>query len=110
MSSDRVADMEPVEPRGRKHGPLTVPEHVRMARDADGAMVLDVYEGQVYQVNLVASRILELLMEGLDETGIAGRLAREFEIAYSRAEADVREFLEILEKNRLTSRNTGSLA
>jgi hypothetical protein len=89
---------------------LTIPAHVRIARDADGAMVLDLFEGQVYQVNLVGSRILEMLKEGADETRIASHIAREFEIEQAIAEADLREFLESIEKHRLTSRNTRSLA
>jgi hypothetical protein len=106
MSVDRVID----ELIGQKEDRLAVSEHLRIARDADGAMVLDLSGGQMYQVNPVASRILELLMDGLAEAAIAEWVAREFEIEHNRAEADVREFLETLEKHRLVTRNASSLA
>jgi hypothetical protein len=80
---------------------VRVAENVRSTHSQDGGIVLDILHGQMFRLNFVGSKILELLKQGCAEPEIAERLAREFGINRATAEADVREFIETLEKHRL---------
>jgi hypothetical protein len=78
-----------------------VSETVRSTHNRDGAIVLDVRQGQMFNLNLVGSRILELLKSGYTESGIADEILREFSIGRDVAENDVREFLQNLQEHHL---------
>ena len=89
---------------------MRVAENVRSTHSNDGGIVLDILHGQMFRLNFVGSKILALLEQGSAEPEIAEQLAREFGIERAAAEADVREFVEILEKHHLlTVRNGNSL-
>lgn len=74
---------------------------VRSTHSQDGAVVLDIRHGLMFNLNFVGSRILELLEQGHPESQIAEKVSREFGVAREIAEADVREFLDSLQKHRL---------
>ena len=78
-----------------------VPAHVHTTHGQDGAVALDIFQGQVFRLNHVGSRIFELLKQGLSETATAEQLACEFEICPARAQGDVRDFVATLEKHQL---------
>jgi hypothetical protein len=101
MNSDRAKELAPAEPGRQEQNLFRVQEHVRATHGSDGATVLDILHGQMFRLNFVGSRILELLKHGSTEAEIAEKLAHEFGIDRSTAEADVREFIEILEKHHL---------
>lgn len=107
MDSDRTTDFAPVEPRIERRGAFAVPAHVRAIHSLEGATVLDILRGQMFRLNLVGSRILELLKQGSVESEIAETLAGEFGIERLAAEADVREFFQILEKHQLLTAGLG---
>ena len=75
--------------------------HIRSTHNQDGAVVLDVRHGQMFRLNLVGSRIFELLKLGYPESRIAEEISREFGAARETVEADIREFLSHLEKHQL---------
>ena len=75
-----------------------VPETVRSTHNQDGAVVLDVQQGQIFNLNFVGSRILELLKSGSAEPAIVDEISREFDVSRDLAENDVREFLQNLKK------------
>ena len=90
---------------------MRVAENVRSTHSQDGGIVLDILHGQMFRLNFVGSRILELLKQGCAEPAVAEQLAREFGIDRATAEADVREFVATLEKHHLlTVRDENSLA
>jgi hypothetical protein len=66
-------------------------ESVRSTHGQDGAIVLDIKQGQIFNVNLAGSRILELLESGIPESEIASAVSREFEISRETATQDVQE-------------------
>jgi len=70
-------------------------ESVRSTHNQDGAIVLDVRQGQIFNLNYVGSRILEALKNRsyFCDSEITDRISREFGISREVAEADVREFL-----------------
>jgi hypothetical protein len=80
---------------------VRVGEHVRSTHSQDGGIVLDILHGQMFRLNFVGSKILELLKLGRTESEIAQQLMRDFAIERTTAETDVREFVEILEKQHL---------
>ena len=74
---------------------------VRCTHSQDGAIVLDVRQGQIFSLNFVGSRILELLKGGSTESGIVDQISREFSVARDLAANDVRNFLHNLKKCHL---------
>jgi Coenzyme PQQ synthesis protein D (PqqD) len=80
---------------------VQVSEHVRKIHSLDGGIVLDILHGQMFGLNFVGSRILELLQQQSTPTLIAQEIAATFGISAETAERDVREFLETLEKHHL---------
>ncbi len=87
---------------------MRVAENVRSTYSQDGGIVLDILHGQMFRLNFVGSRILELLKQGSSESEIAEQLAREFGIDRTTAETDVREFVETLEKHHLLTVREGN--
>lgn len=87
---------------------MRVAENVRSTHSQDGGIVLDILHGQMFRLNFVGSKILELLKQGCVETEIAEQLAREFGIDRATAEADVREFVETLVKHHLLTLRDGN--
>jgi Coenzyme PQQ synthesis protein D (PqqD) len=80
---------------------VRVAENVRSTHSQDGGIVLDILHGQMFRLNFVGSRILELLKRDCAPPEIAEQLAHDFGIDRAAAETDVREFVETLEKYRL---------
>jgi hypothetical protein len=106
-NANRATHLVPDEPRYPKDNAFRVSEHVRATHGADGAIVLDILHGQMFRLNFVASRILELLKQGSTEAEISEHLGREFGIDGTTADADVREFFETLEKHHLLTVQNG---
>ena len=87
-----------------------VSDTVRSTHNQDGAIVLDVRQGQMFNLNFVGSRILELLKSGSAESAIVDEIGREFGISRDLAENDVREFLQALEKCHLVEEHESGVA
>lgn len=87
---------------------LRVPEHVRRANSPDGDIVLDVRHGRMFTLNVVGSKILELLAHQYTSEQIATELSREFGISMEMAIRDVAEFLDTLQKHRLIEAHPSS--
>jgi hypothetical protein len=80
---------------------MKMSEHVRSTHSQDGAVVLDILHGQMFRLNVVGSRMLELLNEGHTEREIAEQLSQEFGVGREIVAADLQEFLAHLEKHHL---------
>ena len=78
-----------------------ISEGVRSTHGQDGAIVLDIRQGQMFNLNFVGSRILELLETGEPESAIVKRIGQEFKVDSGTAERDLHEFLETLRQHRL---------
>ena len=76
---------------------------VRSTHGQDGAIVLDVQQGQMFNLNRVGSRILELLESGSAESDIVNVISQEFSTNHEVVENDVREFIESLRKHKQVS-------
>jgi hypothetical protein len=80
---------------------LKLSGQVRSTHNQDGAVVLDIRHGQMFRLNLVASRMLELLKQGYAEAQIVEQISRAFSVDREFVETDLREFLVHLEKHGL---------
>src|SRR5437667_2699203 len=78
-----------------------ISEGVRSTHGQDGAIVLDVQQGQMFNLNLVGSRILELLEAGTPEAVIADEISRQFEVSRDTANQDMQEFIDALKERGL---------
>jgi hypothetical protein len=78
-----------------------VSEGVRSTHGQDGAIVLDLQQGQMFNLNRVGSRILELLESGSAESDIVNVISHEFNNSREVVEKDVHEFIESLRKHKL---------
>jgi hypothetical protein len=76
-------------------------ETIRTAYGQDGAVALDIRQGRMFNLNLVGSRILELLQDGSTESEIANQISREFNVGRDVAGNDLQEFLQTLNKYHL---------
>lgn len=87
-----------------------VSDQVRSTHNRDGAIVLDVRQGQMFNLNFVGSRILELLKDRYTESGIVDQISLEFGVSRDLAENDVREFLQNLKKCHLVEEHEPGIA
>jgi hypothetical protein len=76
-------------------------EQVRSTHNGDGAVVLDIRHGRMFCLNLVGSRMLELLKQGHTEKEIAETISQEFHVGREIIVSDLHEFLVHLEKHHL---------
>jgi hypothetical protein len=80
---------------------MKLSDEVRSTHDQDGAVVLDILHGEMYRLNFVGSRMLELLKQGFTNEHIADVISREFGVARETVATDLQEFLAHLEKHSL---------
>jgi hypothetical protein len=78
-----------------------VSEGIRSTHGQDGAIVLDIRQGQMFNLNIVGSRVLELLETGATESAIVDEISSKFEVSREIAESDVQEFIESLKQHHL---------
>jgi hypothetical protein len=83
---------------------------LRSTHNQDGAIVLDVRQGQMFNLNLVGSQILELLKNGSTQSEIVHEIGREFSVGRELAENDVLEFLQNLKKCHLVEERESDAA
>lgn len=83
---------------------MKISPQLRSTHNQDGAVVLDILHGRMFRLNLVGSRMLELLKLGREESQIADELSREFGADRETVRADLKEFLAHLERHHLLER------
>ena len=80
---------------------LRLSDTVRSTHNQDGAIILDIRQGQMFNLNFVGSRNLELLKTGSTESAVVDQISGEFGVSRDLAKKDVRDFLQNLKKCRL---------
>jgi len=78
-----------------------ISETVRRTQTPDGGILLDVHHGQIFCVNVIGARILELMERGQNEEQIADEISRECGVNRELVRADVAEFVEALRKHHI---------
>jgi hypothetical protein len=85
-----------------------VAESIRSTHSQDGAVLLDIRQGRMFNLNPVGSQILELLKAGSDEPSIVEKITQKFAVSRRVAEDDVREFIESLKHHNILECNASS--
>lgn len=78
-----------------------VSDTVRSTHGQDGGTVLDIRQGQMFNLNLVGSLILQLLDQNATQQEIVDKIVQEFGVSRHLVENDLQQFLDTLEKHRL---------
>ena len=80
---------------------LTISNTIRRTQTPDGAVLLDIERGQMFCLNAIGSKILDLLETGCDEAQIARQVSAAYDTDFDTVRADVREFLEALSRQSI---------
>jgi hypothetical protein len=80
---------------------LTISSSVRLTKSQDGGILLDVEQGEIFRLNPVGTRILELLKEGHNGPSLTRALSCEFGVPEQVVREDVGDFLSQLRERRL---------
>lgn len=83
------------------HVMLNTSNAIRSTSAEDGRVLLDVHHGQMFSVNVVGSKILELIELGWDEPAIVVEISQRFATRIDVVTADVRDFIEALRKHKI---------
>jgi hypothetical protein len=78
-----------------------ISDSVRSTHGQDGAVVLDIRQGQMFNLNLVGSRILKLIQTESTQPEIVDEIVREFCVSRQLAENDLQKFVDALRKYHL---------
>jgi len=80
---------------------LTISRSVRLTKSQDGGILLDVEQGEIFHLNPVGARIVELLKEGHQRPSLTHVISGEFGVPDEVAREDIRDFLSQLQERRL---------
>lgn len=80
---------------------LNASDTVRSTQTEDGRIVLDILHGQMFSLNIVGSRILELIEQGLDEPRIVDEISRAYGVNIEVVRPDVHDFIHALQKHQI---------
>jgi hypothetical protein len=78
-----------------------ISDAIRRAQSDDGGVLLDILHGQMFCLNVVGAKILELLEKGFDEAQIAEQVRGAYVMDIETVRADVHEFIEVLNKHHI---------
>jgi Coenzyme PQQ synthesis protein D (PqqD) len=78
-----------------------ISDTIRQTQTVDGGVLLDVHHGQMFCLNLVGARILELMQRGCDESHIAEEISRDYGVSKELVQAHVADFIETLHKHHI---------
>ncbi len=78
-----------------------ISDTIRRTETVDGGILLDIHHGQMFCLNIVGAKILELMQRGHDETRIADEISRDYGASREVVRADVRDFIESLHKHHI---------
>jgi len=78
-----------------------ISDTIRRTETVDGGILLDVHHGQMFSLNVVGAKILELMQRGYDETSIAAEISRDYGAKREVVRADVLDFIESLYKHHI---------
>ena len=74
---------------------------IRRTETVDGGILLDIHHGQMFCLNVVGAKILELMQRGFDESCIAEEISRDYGASREVVRIDVLEFIETLHKHHI---------
>jgi predicted flavoprotein YhiN len=78
-----------------------ISDTIRRTQTVDGGILLDVHHGQMFCVNAIGAKVLELLERRCDESRIADEISHDYGADRETVRADVIEFIETLQKHHI---------
>jgi hypothetical protein len=93
--------LEPNRMRTASEPRLRISDAVRSTATKDGRILLDIRQGRILGLNVIGSRIFELLQLGLDQAQIADEISRDFGVNIQMVQADVLDFLRSLQEQHI---------
>jgi len=78
-----------------------ISDTIRRTQTVDGGILLDIHHGQMFCLNVVGAKILELMQQGYDESRIADEISRSYGASREVVRADVLDFIETLHKHHI---------
>jgi hypothetical protein len=84
---------------------FSISSTIRRTQTPDGGVLLDIGRGEMFSVNVIGSKILDLLEAGHDESQIAEHLAVACATAVDTVRGDVHDFLENLTRHEILHRS-----
>lgn len=78
-----------------------VSDTIRRTETVDGSILLDIHHGQMFCLNIVGAKILELMQRGYDQTRIADEISHAYGADREIVCADVRDFIESLHRHHI---------
>jgi hypothetical protein len=78
-----------------------ISDTIRRTQTVDGGILLDIHHGQMFCLNVVGAKILELMQQGYDESRITEEISRAYQVPRDTVRADVLEFIESLHKHHV---------
>jgi hypothetical protein len=78
-----------------------ISDPIRRTETADGGILLDVLHGQMFSLNIVGAKILELMQRGYDESRIADEISQDYGVNREVVRADVSDFIGSLHKHHI---------
>ncbi|MGB2890002.1 MAG: PqqD family protein [Candidatus Acidiferrales bacterium] len=78
-----------------------ISDAIRSTPSQDGTVVLNIHHGEIFCLNVLGSKVFDLLKQGRDESSIADEISREYGANREIVRADVLEFIETLEKHQI---------
>lgn len=83
------------------HSMFKVSSAVRRTQTQDGSILLNIHHGEMFCLNLVGSKILELLQNDYDEPHIVEEISNLCSVSKDVIKGDVHEFIESLRKHHI---------
>ncbi len=78
-----------------------ISDKIRRTETVDGGILLDIHHGQMFCLNVVGAKILELMQRGYEETRVADEISRDYGANREVVRTDVRDFIETLHKHHI---------
>ena len=78
-----------------------ISDTIRRTQTTDGGILLDIHHGQMFCLNVVGAKILELMQQGYDESRITDEISRDYQVPRDTVRADVLDFIATLQKHHL---------
>ncbi len=78
-----------------------ISDTIRRTQTVDGGILLDIHHGQMFCLNIVGAKILELMQQGYNESRIVDEISRSYGVSKEVVDTDVLDFIETLHKHHI---------
>ncbi len=87
---------------------LSISSTIRRTQTPDGGILLDIARGEIFSLNAIGSKILDLLETGRNEGQIVEQVSAAYGADIDTVRVDVHEFLEVLNQRKILQHDPGA--